>query len=78
MLYELPFHGKLNVVKTTKAFKGYACSYSVEVIDSKDSSLQLTISKPSSKDLFKDFKYQKTLKVFLRKNKGKRICSCLF
>ena len=54
MLHELPFYDELNVVKTSKAFKGHARSYSIEIIDSKDPSVQLTISKPSIKDLFKD------------------------
>ena len=58
----------------SKAFKGYARSYSVEVIDSKDPWIQLMISKQSTKDLFKyllaetkGFKYQITLKVLLSK-----------
>ena len=73
MLRELPFYDELNIVQTSKAFKGYARSYSFEVIDSKDQSV---ISRPSIKDLFKDllteiksFKYQITLKVLLSKYK---------
>ena len=73
-LHELPFYNELNSVKTSKAFEGYARSYSTEILDSKDPSVQLTISKPSIKDLFKDllneikgFKYQITLKVLLSK-----------
>ena len=31
---ELPFYDELNIVETSTAFKGYAISYSVEVIDS--------------------------------------------
>ena len=57
-------------MKISKGFKGYARSYSIEIIDSKYPSVQLTISKPSIKDLFKDllneikgFKYQITLKL---------------
>ena len=76
MLLELLFYDELNIVKTSKAFKGYVRSYSVEVIDSKDPSIQFTISRPSIKDLFKDllaeikgFKYQITLKVLLNKCK---------
>ena len=72
MLHELPFYDELNIVKVSKAFKGYARSYSVEVIDSKDPSVQLTISRPNIKDLLKDllnetkgFKYQITLKLLL-------------
>ena len=54
LLHELPFYDELNTVETSKAFKGYAHSYSVEVINSEDPSVQLTISRPSIKDLFKD------------------------
>ena len=43
-----------SIVKTSKALKGYARSYRIEIIDSKDSSVQLSISKPSIEDLFKD------------------------
>ena len=57
-------------MKASKAFKGYARSYNIEIIDSEDPSVQLAISKSSIKYLFKDlldeiksFKYQITLKV---------------
>ena len=53
ILFKLPFYDKLSI--TLKAFKGYACSYRVEVIELKDLSAQLMISRPSIKDLFKDF-----------------------
>ena len=43
MLRELPFYYELNIVKTSKAFKGYARSYIIEIIDSKDLSFQLPI-----------------------------------
>ena len=76
MLRELPFYDELNIAKTSKAFKGYTRSYSIEIIGSKDPSVQLTIIKPSIEDLFKDlsdeikgFKYQVTLKVLLSKYK---------
>ena len=52
MLRELLFYDELNSVKTSKAFKGYARSYIIEVIDSKDPSFQLTTSRPSIKDFF--------------------------
>ena len=72
MLGELRFCNKLNIIKILKAFRGYARSYRIEIIDSKDRSVQLIISKPSIeyllKDLLdeiKDFKYQITLKVSL-------------
>ena len=47
MLQELPFYNELNIVKTSKAFKGYTRSYSIEIIYLKDPSAQLTISKTS-------------------------------
>ena len=56
---------ELNVVEISKAFKGYAKNYKIEIIDSKDPLAQLKASKLSIKDLFKDllnemkgFKYQ--------------------
>ena len=75
----LPY-GEVKIVKTLKAFKRYARNYSVQVIDSKYPSVQLTVSRSSIKDLFKDliaeieaFKYQTTLKVLLSKyNKMQR------
>ena len=85
MLCEVPFYGELNFTKTSKAFKGYARSYSIEIIDAKHSSVQLTISKLTIKDLFKEFLneikgYQITLKVWLIKYKKnrQRTYSCLF
>ena len=87
MLCELPFYDELNFAKTSKAFKRYARSYSIEIIDAKHSSVQLTISKLTIKDLFKEllneikgFEYQITLKVWLIKYKKnrQRTYSCLF
>ena len=43
MLHELPFYDELNIVKTSKELKGEAHHYRVEVIDSKDPSIQLRI-----------------------------------
>ena len=34
MLRELSFYDKLYIVKTSKVYKGYRCSYNVEIIDS--------------------------------------------
>ena len=34
-LVELPFHDQLIVIKTDQAFKGYAMSYKVEIIEKK-------------------------------------------
>ena len=79
MLSELPFYEELNVIKTNHAFRGYAMSYKVEIIEKKDPMKQLEASKSRIKDLFSDllnetkgFKYQITLKVML-KNTSKRV-----
>ena len=59
-----------------QAFKGYAVSYKVEIVERKDLVLQLEASKSSIKDLLSDllyeikgFKYQITVKVLLKKYK---------
>ena len=73
MLSEFPFYEELNVIKTNHAFRGYAMSYKVEIIEKKDPIKQLEASKSSIKDLLSDllnetkgFKYQITLKVMLK------------
>ena len=70
------FCDELNILQISKAFKGYARSYEIEIIDSKDLLAQLEASKSSTEDLFKDlldeikgFKYQITVKVLLSKYK---------
>ena len=75
-LVELPFYEQLSVIKTNQAFRGYAMSYKVEIIERKDPIVQLEASKSSIKDLFSDllnetkgFKYQITVKVLLKKYK---------
>ena len=35
LLAELPFYNQLNIMKTDQAFKGYARSYKVEIVDKK-------------------------------------------
>ena len=72
LLHELPFFDKLSVVEILKAFRRYARSYKVEIIDSKDPLARLEASKSSIEDLFKDFlnemkgfKYQITVKILL-------------
>ena len=54
LLFELPFFNELSIAKMSKAFRRYARSYSTEIIDSKDRSVQLTIRKPNIEDLFQD------------------------
>ena len=88
MLRELPVYNELNIVKTSKAYKEQARSYNIEIINSKDVSIQL-ISKSSIEDFFKyllnEIKNQITPNVSLSKYKKKkkkkfklRICYCLF
>ena len=76
LLDELPFYERLKVTKTDQAFSGYARPYKVEIIERKDPIVQLKASKLSIKNLFsnlindiKDFKYQITVKVLLKKYK---------
>ena len=76
MLSELPFYEELNVIKTNHAFRGYAMSYKVEIIEKKDPIKHLEASKSKIKDLLTDlvterkgFKYQIALKVMLKKYK---------
>ena len=54
LLSELPFYEELNVIKTNHAFRGYAMSYKVEIIEKKDPIKQLEASKSSIKDLLSD------------------------
>ena len=74
--HELPFYDELSVVKISEAFRRYARSYKIEIVNSKDPLAQLEASKSSLGDLFKDlldeikrFKYQITVKVLLSKHK---------
>ena len=78
-LYTKEFYKELSILKTSKSFKGYPQRYSIEIIDSKDPSVQLTLSRPSIKELFKDllneikgFKYQIALNLLLTKYKKKK------
>ena len=62
MLHELPFHDELSTEKISKAFKG------IGTVDSKVPSVQLTASESS----IKNFRYQITVKVLLKKYKEKK------
>ena len=80
LLSELPFYEELSVIKTDRAFRGYAMSCKVNLIEKKDPLIQLEASKSSIKDLFNDlldetkgFKYQITLKVELKKYKDTEV-----
>ena len=75
-LAELPFYEQLSVIKTDQAFRGYAMSYKVEIIERKGPIIQLEASKSIIKDLFsnllnetKGFKYKITVKVLVKKHK---------
>ena len=47
ILKELPFHDELSIVKSNRAFSGYAKSYKIEIVDKRDPSVQLNASKLS-------------------------------
>ena len=55
LLHELSFYDELSITEISKAFRRYARSYKVEIIDSKDPLAQLESIKSGIKDLFKDF-----------------------
>ena len=76
MLFELPFYGELNIIKTDCTFRRYAMSYKVELVEQKVPLIQLEAVKSSTEDLFndlldeaKDFKCQITLTVMLKNYK---------
>ena len=53
-LADFPFYEQLSTIKTNQAFRGYAVSYKVEIIEKEDPIVQLEASKSSIKDLFSD------------------------
>ena len=76
MFSELPFYKELNAIETNHAFRGYAMSYKIELVEKKDPIEQLEAIKSSIKDLVSDIssetkglKYQITRKVMLKKYK---------
>ena len=64
LLHELPFYNELSINQVSKAFKRYARSYKIEIIDSKGLLPQLKASKSDINDLFKNL---------LEENKGLNI-----
>ena len=50
-LAELPFYEQLSPTKANQAFRGYAMSWKVEIIEKKDPNVQLEASKSRIKDL---------------------------
>ena len=77
LLKELPFYDELSIVKNRTAFRGYAQSYKIEIVNKRDLVTQLKASEISIKELFKDllielkgFKYQINLGALLSKVKN--------
>ena len=64
----------MSIIKTSQVFSGYAMTYKFEIVEKKDLTVQLEVSKSSFINLFGDilnetrgFKYQITVKVLLKK-----------
>ena len=68
LLHELSFYDELSIAKISQAFRIYATSYKIKIIDSKNPLAQLEASKSSIKDLFKDLLDEITVKVLLKKH----------
>ena len=71
---ELPFYNDINILRKEGAFRGYAKTYKVEVIDNKSLSDLLSASKNTIKNLFDEllrekrgFKYIISVKITLKK-----------
>ena len=76
LMKKLPFYKDFSVEEISEAFKRYAKSYRVKIVDKKDPMIQLYSSKVCITELFagllsemKGFKYQITLFVTLKKGK---------
>ena len=54
MLSELPYYEELNVIKTNHAFRGYALTYKIQLVENKDPIKQVEAIKSSIKYLFSD------------------------
>ena len=52
LLRELPFYDEINISRKERAFKKYAETYQVEIINNKSLSDSLPVSKNSIKNLF--------------------------
>ena len=59
LLRELPFYDDINISREERAFRGYAETYKVEVIDNKNFSNLLHVSKNSIKNLFDELLREK-------------------
>ena len=74
LLRELPFYDVVNISKKERAFKRYAETYKVEIINNKSLSDSVSVSKNSIKNLFAEllrekrgFKYILSTKIILKK-----------
>ena len=74
LLRELPFYNNINISRKERAFKKYAETYQVEIINNKSLSDSLSVSKNSIINLFdellkkkKGFKYVLSTKIILKK-----------
>ena len=74
LLQVLPLYDIINVLRKARAFKKYAETYEVEIINSKSLNDSLSVSKDSIKNLFdellrekKGFKYFLSTKIILKK-----------
>ena len=75
LLRELSFYNDINILRKHRAFENYAETYDIEIINNKNLSDSLVISKPAIKDLFSNllrdkngFKYVLTAKISLKKH----------
>ena len=74
LLRDLPFYDGINISRKERAFRAYAKTYEVEIINNKSLSDSLVISKAAIKNLFdellrekKGFKYVVSTKIILKK-----------
>ena len=74
LLHELPFYDDINISRKERAFRGYAETYNVEIINNKSLSDLFYVSKNSIKNLFDEllrekggFKYVLSTKIILKK-----------
>ena len=74
LLRELPFYDEINISRKERAFKKYAETYQVEIINNKSLSDSLSVNKISIKNLFdkllrgkSGFKYILSPKIILKK-----------
>ena len=74
LLCELPFYDDINISRKERAFREYVETYKVGIIDNKNLSDSLSVSKNSITNLFdeslrerRDFKYIISVKITLKK-----------